>query len=178
LSLLCGDHPQAFAQDVRLFGHRRGTGETIWDVKRDVGLVSPEFHLYFSEPLTAFRAAATGFFDALADRPTTPDQDARVREVFDAFRISHLRDRPFATLSTGEQRLVLFARAVVKAPRLLILDEPFQGLDLTHVARLRAWIAGSLRPDQALVFVTHDENERPEGVTHTLRLDAGRLAHG
>ncbi len=76
LSLLCGDHPQAFSSDVRLFGKRRGSGETIWDVKRDVGLVSPEFHLYFSEPLTAFRTAATGYFDALADRPTTPEQDA------------------------------------------------------------------------------------------------------
>src|SRR5204863_3517662 len=59
LSLLCGDHPQAFSNDVRLFGRRRGTGERIWDVKRPVGLTSPEFHLYFTGPLTAERAAAT-----------------------------------------------------------------------------------------------------------------------
>src|SRR6185436_15351081 len=53
LSLLCGDHPQAYSNDVRLFGRRRGSGESIWDVKHRIGLLSPEFHLYFSEPLAA-----------------------------------------------------------------------------------------------------------------------------
>lgn len=175
LSLLCGDHPQAFAEDVRLFGKRRGTGETIWDVKHNVGLISPEFHLYFTEPLSAARAVATGFSDTLADRPTTAAQDARVRDLLTAVGILPLADRSFATLSTGEQRLVLLARALVKSPPLVILDEPFQGLDLPHIARLRDWLAASLRPDQALIFVTHDENEKPEGVTHTLRLEAGRI---
>ena len=104
LSLLCGDHPQAYANDIRLFGRRRGTGETIWDVKRNVGLVSPEFHLYFSEPLTAALAAATGFFDGVADRPTTPEQNNRVKELFAAFAIGHLAERLFQRLSTGEQR--------------------------------------------------------------------------
>ena len=89
LSLLCGDHPQAYANDIRLFGRRRGTGETIWDVKRNVGLVSPEFHLYFTEPLTADRAAATGFFDGVADRPTTPEQDDRVQGT-----VRGVRNRP------------------------------------------------------------------------------------
>ncbi|HEY2787244.1 MAG TPA: ATP-binding cassette domain-containing protein [Fimbriiglobus sp.] len=175
LSLLCGDHPQAYSSDVRLFGTRRGSGESIWDVKRDVGFLSPEFHLYFSEPLTAFRTATTGFFDVLSDRPTSAGQDRRVRDLFEAFQILHVKDRPFATLSTGEQRLVLLARAVVKSPRLLILDEPFQVLDRVHVARLRAWLDVTLRPDQALIFVTHDVNEKPEGVTHALRLENGRV---
>ena len=66
LSLLCGDHPQAFSNDVRLFGARRGSGESIWEVKSRVGLVSPEFHLYFTEPLTALRTTATGFVDSVA----------------------------------------------------------------------------------------------------------------
>src|SRR5262249_20191842 len=129
LSLLCGDHPQAYSNDVRLFGRRRGTGESIWDVKRNVGLVSPELHLYFTEPLTAVRAAATGFFDVLADRPTTPEQDATARRLFEEFGITPLMDRVFTRLSTGEQRLVLLVRALVKRPPLVILDEPFQGLD-------------------------------------------------
>src|SRR5206468_5713419 len=68
LSLICGDHPQAYANDVRLFGRRRGSGESIWEVKRRIGLVSPELHLYYSEPLTAAQAAATGFYDVLAYR--------------------------------------------------------------------------------------------------------------
>jgi molybdate transport system ATP-binding protein len=175
LSLLCGDHPQAYSNDVRLFGRRRGSGETIWDVKRNVGLLSPEFHLYFAEPLTAERAAATGFFDALADRPTTPEQDARVRDLFAAFGIAHLAARPFACLSTGEQRLVLFARALVKRPPLVILDEPFQSLDAAAAARCRDWLDRELGEDQTLLFVTHEPGELPRTVTKTLRLERGRV---
>lgn len=178
LSLLCGDHPQAYSNDVRLFGRRRGSGETIWDVKRNVGLLSPELHLYFNEPLTAERAAATGFFDGLADQPTTPEQAARVRELFAALGISHLVGRAFRQLSTGEQRLVLFVRALVKRPPLLILDEPFQGMDTTLVARCREWLARELTPEQTLLFVTHDPAELPAGVARTLRLDKGRVISG
>jgi molybdate transport system ATP-binding protein len=174
LSLLCGDHPQAYANDIRLFGRKRGTGETIWDVKRNVGLVSPEFHLYFTEPLTADRAAATGFTDSLADRGTTPAQDDRVRELFAAFGISHLHGRPFRTLSTGEQRLVLLARALVKRPPLVILDEPFQSLDAGRVEVCRGWLDRELGDDQTLLFVTHELSELPDRVSRTLRLDRGR----
>jgi molybdate transport system ATP-binding protein len=175
LSLLCGDHPQAYSNDIHLFGRRRGTGETIWDVKRNVGLLSPEFHLYFTEPLTAARTAATGFFDTLADRPTTPEQNDRVAELFAAFGIEHLADRAFKTLSTGEQRLVLLARALVKRPPLLILDEPFQGMDPTATERCRDYLDRELGSDQTLLFVTHEPSELPRSVSQTLRLDRGRV---
>jgi molybdate transport system ATP-binding protein len=175
LSLLCGDHPQAYANEIRLFGRQRGTGESIWDIKRNVGLVSPEFHLYFTQPLTAERTAATGFFDALADAPTTAEQDARVRELFAAFGIQHLLHRPFRCLSTGEQRLVLLVRAVVKRPALLILDEPFQALDTVMMERCRDWLDRELTADQTLVFVTHDRKELPRSVTKTLRLERGQV---
>ena len=175
LSLLCGDHPQAYVADVRLFGRRRGTGESIWDVKRNVGLVSPELHLYFTQPVTADRAVATGFFDVLTDRPTTPEQDAAVRGLMGRFGIGHLSGRPFRRLSTGEQRLVLFARAVVKRPPLVILDEPFQGLDADTVGRLRDWLDAALGPDQTLLFVSHLPAELPRTIAHTLRLENGQV---
>ena len=174
LSLLCGDHPQAYSNDVRLFGRRRGTGESVWDVKRNVGLVSPELHLYFTPPLTACRAAATGFFDVLTDRPTTPEQDAAVRGLFERFGITRLTDRPFLRLSTGEQRLVLLVRALVKRPPLVILDEPFQGLDAATVDRIRGWLDAHLGDDQTLLFVSHHPDEMPRTVTRHLRLCDGR----
>jgi molybdate transport system ATP-binding protein len=175
LSLLCGDHPQAYCNDLRLFGRQRGSGESIWEIKRNIGLVSPELHLYFTEPLSAARAAATGFYDVLAPRPTTPAQDAIVRELFEHFGILTLTDRPFAQLSTGEQRLVLLIRALVKAPPLLILDEPFQGLDGRLIARLRDWLDRRLHPEQTLLFVSHHAQEVPRTVTHRLRLEEGRV---
>jgi molybdate transport system ATP-binding protein len=176
LSLLCGDHPQAYGNDIRLFGRQRGSGESIWDIKRRVGLLSPELHLYFTEPLSAAAVAATGFFDVLAHRPTTPAQDATVAELFAQFGIAPLAARPFAQLSTGEQRLVLLVRALVKGPPLLILDEPFQGLDGEAAGRARAWLDRRLRPEQTLLFVSHVAEDIPRTVTRRLRLEAGRVA--
>ncbi len=176
LSLIAADHPQAYSNDIYLFGQKRGSGESIWDIKRSIGLVSPEIHLYFSEPLTAFRAAATGFFDVLAHRPTTAAQDETLRDLFQFFGLMALAERPFGRLSTGEQRLVLLIRALVKAPPLLILDEPFQGLDSGLVARLRAWLDEKLRPDQTLIFVTHLPEEVPQTVNRRLRLERGKIA--
>jgi molybdate transport system ATP-binding protein len=175
LSLLCGDHPQAYSNDVRLFGQRRGTGESIWDVKRRVGLVSPEFHLYFTEPLTAERAAATGFFDTVTDRTTTPEQDGAVRQMFAEFGTSGIASRPFRSLSTGEQRLVQLVRALVKRPPLVIHDEPFQGLDADTIALARDWIDRNLSEDQTLLFVSHHEEEIPRTVARRLRLNEGRV---
>ena len=175
LSLLVGDHPQAYANDVRLFGRRRGSGESIWDVKRQLGFVSPELHLYFSGALTAAQTAATGFFDVLAPRPTSAEQGEIVRGLFEQFRLTPLAGQPFSQLSTGEQRLVLLVRALVKSPPLLVLDEPFQGLDRDAIALARGWLDSQLRPDQTLLFVSHYAEEVPASVTHRLKLDFGRV---
>lgn len=172
LSLLVGDHPQAYANDLWLFGQKRGTGESIWDIKRRVGFVSPELHLYFSEPLDAFRTAATGFFDVLTPRRTTLEQDAIVRAWFERFHIANLAERPFARLSLGEQRLVLLIRALVKDAPLLILDEPFQGLDNRRMLEVRDVLDQSLRGEQTLIFVSHCDEEIPRSVDRVLRLEA------
>src|SRR4029077_21118138 len=111
------------------------------------------------EPLTAAQTAATGFFDVVTLRPTTPAQEERVRTLFDELSLSHLAERLFACLSTGEQRLVLFARARVKRPELLILDEPFPGLDAAPAAQLRDWLDANLDDAQTVLFVTHHEDE-------------------
>jgi molybdate transport system ATP-binding protein len=176
LSLVCGDHPQAYAHDVSVFGRRRGSGESIWEVKRRIGLVSPELHLYFTHPMTARTAAATGFFDVVTPRLTTPKQDDAVRRLIAEFGLTEVADRPFGQLSTGQQRLVLLVRALVKSPELLILDEPFQGLDRPAVEHARGWLDANLGADQTLIFVTHHPDEIPASVTRLLRLDAGRVA--
>jgi molybdate transport system ATP-binding protein len=175
LSLLYGDHPQAYANDIYLFGRKRGSGESIWDIKRNIGFVSPELHLYFTEPLSAARTAATGFHDVLVPRPMSAEQGRIVADLFDYFGITSLADRLFNRLSTGEQRLVLLIRALVKSPRLLILDEPFQGLDARLTDRVRNWIDERLRPDQTLLFVSHYADEIPRTVTRRLRLERGHV---
>jgi len=174
LSLLCGDHPQAYSNAVTLFGQRRGTGESIWDIKRRVGLLSPELHLYFTEPLTAEQAAGTGFHDGLVAKRLTGGQRERLRMLFAEVAPAVPLDRPFARLSSGEQRLALLVRALVKEVPLLILDEPFQALDPATMARARSWLDRHLGPSQTLLFVTHHAAELPASVTHRLTLSAGR----
>jgi molybdate transport system ATP-binding protein len=175
LSLLCGDHPQAYSNEVRFFGRQRGSGDTIWEVKRQVGLLSPELHLYFTEPLTAAEVAATGFHDVLAYRRISAEQERIIAELFGEFGIADLCGLLFARLSMGEQRLVLLVRALVKKPPLLILDEPFQGLDEETVARAREWLDQHLTAEQTLLFVSHVAEEIPRTVTRRLRLAAGKV---
>lgn len=175
LSLLCGDHPQAFSNVVKLFGQQRGSGETIWDVKRRVGFVSPELHLYFSEPLLGYEAAATGFHDVLVHRTITPEQAKRLDGLFDHFDLAALKERPFRRMSSGEQRQILLLRALTKDPELLVLDEPFQGLDAERIAKLKDWLDNRLHADRTLIFVTHYEGELPTCVTRVLRLKDGRV---
>jgi molybdate transport system ATP-binding protein len=170
LSLICGDHPQAYANQIELFGRRRGSGESIWEIKRRIGLLSPELHLFFHEPLTAWQTAATGFLDHMTYSPPTPDQRSALETMFAEFRLTALRDRPFRTLSTGQQRLVLFVRALVKRPDLLILDEPFQALDRETIDHAKAWLDTHLNPTQTLIFVSHHLEELPSTLTHILRL--------
>ena len=176
LSLICGDHPQAFANDIAVFGRRRGHGETIWEVKRRIGLVSPELHQYFPRMRTAFAAAATGFFDHLTPQPLTVEQAEAVSALFAEFDLNELANRPWWQLSTGQQRAVLFVRAVVKNPPLLILDEPFQTMDAERAGRLRAWLDAKLTAEQTLLMVTHHEGELPACVTKRLVLEAGKAS--
>lgn len=114
LSFLTGDHPQAYANDLSLFGRRRGTGESIWEIKQKVGLVSPEIHLYFNPNLSALEAAGTGFFDVVVPRALDEKQTNQIKQLFDEFGIQNMLNRKLGDMSTGEQRLVLLVRSLVR----------------------------------------------------------------
>lgn len=170
LSLLYGDHPQAYANDICVFGHRRGRpGQSIWDVKRRIGFVSPELHLYFPQHLTARQVVLTGLTDTLTPPGTTHSAtEADLRSLLTYFGLENVLSRTFGSLSAGEQRLVLLIRALIKNPPVLILDEPFQALDARHIALARRLI-DSLA-DKTVLFVTHDRSELPETINQTFAL--------
>ena len=172
LSLVCADNPQAYACDIELFGHRRGTGESIWQIKRHIGYVSPEMHRAYLKDLPAIDIVASGLHDSvgLYTRPR-PEQKQICLDWMDIFGIKELADRTFLKLSSGEQRLCLLARAFVKDPELLILDEPLHGLDL----RNRTLVKGIIdtfcqRPHKTLVMVTHYKQEFPKCITNSIFL--------
>ena len=164
LSLLYGDHPQAYANDVSVFGHRRGkSGESIWDVKRRIGFVSPELHLYFPQQLSVRQVALTGLTDTLTPpKQVSPETEADLSQLLAYFELTNTANRAFGTLSAGEQRLVLLVRALLKNPPVLLLDEPFQAIDARHVQLARRLIDNL--PEKSILFITHDQHELPESV--------------
>lgn len=172
LSLVCADNPQSYACDIRLFGRKRGTGESIWEIKKHIGYVSPEMHRAYLKNLPAVEIVASGLHDSIGlyKRPQE-SQMATCEWWMDIFGIAGLKDKPFLQLSSGEQRLALLARAFVKDPELLILDEPLHGLDTYNRRRVKAIIeAFCRRRDKTLIMVTHYESELPGNIDHRLFL--------
>ncbi len=172
LSLVCADNPQAYACDISLFGHRRGSGESIWQIKRHIGYVSPEMHRAYLKDIPAIDVVASGLSDSvgLYVRPR-PEQKQTCLDWMRIFGIDYAADTTFLKLSSGEQRLCLLARAFVKDPELLILDEPLHGLDCRHRELVRQIIQHFCqRKGKTLVMVTHYEEELPACITHRLCL--------
>lgn len=172
LSLICADNPQSYACDIRLFGRKRGTGESIWEIKRHIGYVSPEMHRAYLKNLQAIEIVASGLHDSIGlYRKPQPSQMAVCEWWMETFGIANLKERPFLQLSSGEQRLVLLARAFVKDPELLILDEPLHGLDTYNRRRTKRIIeAFCRRKDKTTIMVTHYESELPSTISHHLLL--------
>src|SRR5258708_6132253 len=141
LSLITADNPQAYANEIWLFDRRRGSGETIWEIKQRIGFVSPELHLYFDYSANCFEVIASGLFDTIGlFRPLTREQEACVLLWMKLLSLTEFRSKRLAELSTGHQRMVLLARALIKNPPMLILDEPCQGLDDEQTAYFREFI--------------------------------------
>ena len=172
LSLVCADNPQSYACDISLFGRKRGTGESIWEIKKHIGYVSPEMHRAYLKNLPAIEIVASGLYDSIGLYKRPREEQMAVCEWWmDIFGISALRDKPFLQLSSGEQRLALLARAFVKDPELLILDEPLHGLDTYNRRRVKKIIeAFCYRRDKTMIMVTHYENELPGTITNHLYL--------
>jgi molybdate transport system ATP-binding protein len=177
-SLILADHPQAYANDVRLFGRPRADGRTTGEIKALLGHVSPEIQVHHGADTSVHQVICSGFFESVGlYHGTTPDQEREAGRWAQALGLGRLAGRSYTSLSEGERRLVLIARALVKGPRLLVLDEPCQGLDEPHrrkVIRLIDRLAR--RGSPALVFITHDRGEIPRSVSHVLRLAGGRAA--
>ena len=176
LSLVCADNPQSYACDISLFGRKRGTGESIWEIKKHIGYVSPEMHRAYLKNLPAIEIVASGLHDSIGLYKRPKAEQMSVCEWWmDIFGIAALKDKPFLQLSSGEQRLALLARAFVKDPELLILDEPLHGLDTYNRRRVKKVIeAFCRRQDKTMIMVTHYERELPATISDRIFLKRNR----
>jgi len=172
ISLITADNPQAYSQNITLFDRKRGTGESIWDIKRKIGYLSPELHLYFKEGGSCFSVVASGLFDTQGlFKRMSEEQIKQVNHWMEVMGINHLKVRSFLQISGGEQRMVLITRALVKNPELLILDEPCQGLDRVQTEHLKSvldYLAAN--SDMTLLYVSHYDRDIPSCVNQVLEL--------
>ena len=167
LSLVCGDNPQAYANDITLFDRKRGSGESIWDIKKRIGYLSPDIHTYYLEDIPCIKVVASGFFDSIGlSGECSAGEYETAMQWMRLFHAEHLAERSFVRISYGEQRLVLLVRAFVKSPELMVLDEPLHGLDAGK-KRLATAIIREYCSDSgiSLIYVTHYMDEIPECVT-------------
>lgn len=172
LSLICADNPQSYANDIRLFGKKRGSGESIWDIKKHIGYVSPEMHSYYLKNVACKDIVGSGLFDTIGlYRTCSPEQLNSCEHWMKTMGVLHLKEKSFLSISSGEQRLCLLARAFVKNPALLILDEPLHGLDVSNKWRVKKIIEDYNKlPDKTLIYVTHYIHEIPDCITNQFLL--------
>jgi molybdate transport system ATP-binding protein len=176
LSLIMADNPQGYGNDYDLFDKKRGSGESIWDIKKRIGFVSPEFHLYTNTYQKVWAIVASGLFDTpQLSKPLTDAQIETVKMYLQLFDLDKDKNKLLNQLSMGQQRWVFLARALVKNPPLLILDEPCQGLDEANMVSFRNLVNDLVVSlDKTLIYVTHYEAEIPACVDRVFRIEKGR----
>ncbi|MBE8713751.1 ATP-binding cassette domain-containing protein [Sphingobacterium hungaricum] len=176
LSLLNGDHPQAYANDIYLFGNKRGSGESIWDIKEKVGIISPELHWYFDKSAKVWQSIASGFYDSIGlFRDLGFDKQQKVNQLLDFFDLLPYKNDLLTSLPLGKQRLVLLARTIIKNPTLLILDEPCQGLDQAQTTHFNEVVDELCRHGKTLIYVGHYESQIPNSIEKKILLEKGEV---
>ncbi len=158
LSMISGDNPKAYGKDITLFGVKRGSGESIWDIKRHYGILSSSLHRDYRVAATVLEVVVSGFYDSIGlyDKPS--ESQWRIgREWMELLGMKGREQIPFSTLSFGEQRRVLIVRAMVKLPLILLLDEPCLGLDNKNRSLALTLIDYIASHSQThILFVSHD----------------------
>ncbi len=173
LSMITGDHPQAYSNEIYLFGIRRGSGESIWDIKQKTGFISPELHAYFDKNVSCFQAIGSGFFDTIGlFKKLSTEQYNKILQWLDFLQVSHVSTRPLHSISVSLQRMILLARALVKNPPLLVLDEPCQGLDQNQSEQFISLVDSICTgTNKTMIYVSHDERNVPGCVEKVFQLE-------
>lgn len=176
LSIINGDHPQAYTSDLFLFGKKRGSGESIWDIKEHLGIISPELHWYFDRTAKVWQSIASGFYDSVGlFRNLTHDKQKKVDEILEFFDLGEYKNHLLNTLPLGKQRLALLARTIIKNPELLILDEPCQGLDAAQTQHFNDVVDELCTYGKTLIYVGHFETQLPNCIENRITLENGRV---
>jgi molybdate transport system ATP-binding protein len=164
ISLVLGENPQAYANQLWLFGKKRGTGESIWDVKKRIGFVAPELGRFFPANQTCLKVVLSGLFDTMGlFKKVTIEQESLAKDWLALFKLSNLQSKLLRQVSLEEQRFILLARALIKNPALLVLDEASQGMDEYQRLLFKKTVEQVCKQsDLALIYVSHYQEDLPD----------------
>ena len=159
-----------YANDVTVFGMKRGSGESIWDVKRYYGVVSGQLHLDYRVSAPVINVILSGLYDSIGLYQQPKGDELRIARMWlKLIGLEQDEKTSFKSLSFGQQRLMLIARAMIKNPPLLILDEPLQGLDASARALVKAFLSYIMKNGHtSVLFVSHHKEDAPDGITNIL----------
>ncbi|GAA4810861.1 ATP-binding cassette domain-containing protein [Litoribaculum gwangyangense] len=157
LTLISGDNPKAYGQDITLFDIKKGSGESVWDIKKNIGFFSADMVRGFARLDAIGNMIVSGFFDSIGLYKTPTNAQIKIaHQWLQVLSLFEVRKQAFSSLSLGHQRLVLIARAMVKSPPLLILDEPTNALDDADAALFCNLVNKIARETRtAIIFVSH-----------------------
>lgn len=176
IKLILGDHPQAFSNDIKVFGKKLGVGISIWDIKQNIGFVLNELILKFPKETTSLQVILSGFFDSVGlYKKVSALQDKIAGTWIKNLEIQDIINKNFSELSFGQKQIILVARSLVKNPKLLILDEPMSSLDVKNRKRVLNIIGKVSKSKTNILYITHNEDELVSTITHKLYLEKGQV---
>jgi len=172
LNLINGDHPQSYANDICVFGFKKGEGETIWEIKKNLGFVSNALHWDHRITASVINVIVSGFFDTIGLYSKALDSHYQLAyQWLVLIGLEKEKNCRFSEMSFGQQRLILICRAMVKHPPLLMLDEPCRGLDDANRQLVLALINRLCADgDSTIVYVTHDFEDEISSISNVLEL--------
>ncbi|GAB1417230.1 molybdate ABC transporter ATP-binding protein ModF [Paludibacter sp.] len=156
LSMIIGDNPKAFGQDIILFGRKKGSGESVWEIKEKIGYFYPKMTQLFKRNDSVEDMIISGFFDSIGLYVKPTGWQMEIAKEWMSILGKEYKGKRFQDLTMGQQRIILVVRALVKQPPLLILDEPTVGLDDNNANLFVSLIQNIAQTKKiAVIFVSH-----------------------
>lgn len=175
MHLITGDNLQKYANDITVLGNT--TKASLWDIKKNIGIVSSNIMLQHTYEMKAYDVILSGFFDSIGlYKKANMQQKEQTNEWIKKLHIEHLAEKPYQELSFGQKRIILIARAVIKSPQLLIMDEPCHGLDAENKQKVLDIIQEiGMSQKTNILLITHNRNEIVASITNILQLENGHI---
>ncbi len=175
-SLMYADNPSAYAQDLIIFDKKRGSGESIWQIKARIGFVSPEIQNYWPQSAKVLDVVQSGLSGTqILVRPIKAAEKIHLEALLAALGLAVFAQTPLGQLSSGEKKLVMIARALALNPPVLILDEPFQGLDTERTSLVQALFKQLAGAERTILQIAHEQSEVLECIQKRAWIEDGRL---